>query len=427
MDQFTIRWSTEKDREKILACVGMGFSIQPEQSNKRMEKATTRLLSGSYPLAGSSDFCVVEDTSLPEKPIVSCACLMNDWWEYEGISFPVGRVEAVATHPNYQRRGLMRKVFHELHKESVERGHLFQAIVGIPYFYHNLGYTYGLRLHEQMIVPAPKTREESSIVCRKANLTDVNFLEDVFFLQHYQGPVFAPFSKNQWMYYIEEEGDHVRQPVLLERNGRRIGFFLTASMRGWKRLDISALAISRRSEWFTLFPEVQKAIEAYVLDIPTKPGCAPFEELSYALGPDHPVYTLLDGKKKTDEAWYIRIPDNKQFLKKIERALTMRLARSSYFCDHTGELRINLYTGGLLLRFDEGNIVGIEDWNISDYTNDSDFEIPEKDFWQLLMGYRSVDFLLENNPDVMVSSPAKELVDTLFPQKHSFVLPYEFK
>ena len=59
---------------------------------------------------------------------------------YEGVEFDAGLPELVGTHPDYRRRGLVREQFEVLHRWSKERGHLMQAIAGIPYYYRRFGY-----------------------------------------------------------------------------------------------------------------------------------------------------------------------------------------------------------------------------------------------------------------------------------------------
>ena len=56
------------------------------------------------------------------------------------MELDAGLPELVGTHPDYRRRGLVREQFEVLHRWSKERGHLMQAIAGIPYYYRRFGY-----------------------------------------------------------------------------------------------------------------------------------------------------------------------------------------------------------------------------------------------------------------------------------------------
>ena len=78
--------------------------------------------------------------------IVSALCLIPQTWTYDRIVFGVGRPELVATDPRYRRRGLVRAQMDVVHEWSRERGHLVQAITGIPWYYRQFGYEMALAL-----------------------------------------------------------------------------------------------------------------------------------------------------------------------------------------------------------------------------------------------------------------------------------------
>jgi len=95
-------------------------------------------MSGDHPACDASDFTVIEDTTTGS--IVSSACLIRQRFSYEEVELDAGLPELVGTHPDYRRRGLVGEQFEVLHRWSKERGHLMQAIAGIPYYYRRFGY-----------------------------------------------------------------------------------------------------------------------------------------------------------------------------------------------------------------------------------------------------------------------------------------------
>ncbi len=105
---------------------------------------TRDFVSEKHPTCGPENVFIVEETQA--KKIVSSMCLIPQSWTYAGISFGVGRPEAVATHPDYRSRGLVRKMFEVLHAQSAAMGHLLQGITGISWFYRQFGYEYALDL-----------------------------------------------------------------------------------------------------------------------------------------------------------------------------------------------------------------------------------------------------------------------------------------
>src|SRR5579883_617807 len=127
-----MRWSTAEDGEKIADLHGLVHRQQEDAApNDHYIRQIRGLVNGDHPLMGPQDFAIVEDTGREGEPVVASTCLWQHTWAYEGIPFGVGRPEAVATHPEYRRLGLIRALFELVHARSEARGDLVQAITGI--------------------------------------------------------------------------------------------------------------------------------------------------------------------------------------------------------------------------------------------------------------------------------------------------------
>ncbi len=98
------------------------------------------------------DVTVVEDTGTGR--IVSALFLIPQLWTYAGVTLKVGQPELIATHPDYRRRGLVRAQFDVVHEWSRRAGHVWQFISGIPWYYRQFGYTYGLDLPSRPVLLA---------------------------------------------------------------------------------------------------------------------------------------------------------------------------------------------------------------------------------------------------------------------------------
>ncbi|MFB7170996.1 GNAT family N-acetyltransferase [Streptomyces sp. NPDC056254] len=92
------------------------------------------------PDAGLSACTVVVDGDR----VVSTATLLDEELCIGGIRLPAGQVELVATDAEYEGRGLVRALMDWAHARSAARGHLVQAMIGIPYFYRLFGYEYAI-------------------------------------------------------------------------------------------------------------------------------------------------------------------------------------------------------------------------------------------------------------------------------------------
>lgn len=116
------RWSTATDEEKIGQCLAIVFRPGPDKPlNQGVINETQVMFSANFPLMGPGDWALVEDTTLPERPVVACLCCWSHCWSYGGIPFGVGRPEMVATRPEYRKRGLIRALFEMFHARSAAR------------------------------------------------------------------------------------------------------------------------------------------------------------------------------------------------------------------------------------------------------------------------------------------------------------------
>ena len=158
----------------------------------------------------------------------------------------------------------------------------------------------------------------------------------------------------------------------------------------------------------------------------TKLDAEPLREIAFQLGRAHPFYDVLGDELAArfvpPYAWYLRVADVPAFIRHIAPVLEERIAKSM-LCDHTGELKIDFYRGGLRLQFEQGKLMSAEPWRAPDYGDHSDAGCPPLVFLQLLFCYRSLAELRAFFPDVWASQPAALLIDTLFPKQPSAVQP----
>ncbi|MCB0025963.1 MAG: hypothetical protein KDD91_23190, partial [Caldilinea sp.] len=99
------RWSTPADEAAIARCLTSVFRNGPDAPiYPNIADEVRIMMSPGYPFMGPGDFAIVEDTSLPDRPIVACTCLWSHQWSYSGIRFGVGQPELVATLAAYRNR-----------------------------------------------------------------------------------------------------------------------------------------------------------------------------------------------------------------------------------------------------------------------------------------------------------------------------------
>ncbi len=443
------RWSTAADEAKIGACLAAVFRDKPEDPpNQKMINRLAILFSPGQPLMGPGDFAVVEDRSRADRPIVACACLWSHCWSYGGIPFGLGRPEYVATLAEYRNRGLIRAVFEMLHARSAAHGDLVQAITGIPYYYRQFGYEYALDLgggRTILVASIPPQKEGEAELCRirPTRESDVQAIMALYDQQAAGSLVWNEMTEDRWRYYITvldtpvvqrqapgEVGAERRLFMIVDRADQVCGVFGFATHRRGGTAYVGGLIMARHINWQAAMPSLLRALVQAAADIPDASSASldgtnpePMRELTFNLDKFHPAYDVWDRLAWHQEppyAWYVRVADVPGFLRHVAPVLERRLAES-VLTGYTGELKIDLYRGGLRLRFDNGKMVEAEPWRAPDYGDEAPAGCPPLVFLQLLFGRRSLAELRDSYPDLWTNAKATLLVNTLFPKRPSTV------
>lgn len=429
-----LRRSTPEDAEALGKYNGTMHVDPGEDYAGHIELWIKELLNGSHPTFNTDDFTIIEDTSTGE--IVSSLCLIDQTWAYEGIPFPVGRPELVSTHPDYRRRGLVRKQFEVVHQWSAERGQKLQFITGIPWYYRQFGYEMTLNLGGSRIIYLPaipklKDDQEEPFTFREAVETDIPFITSLHNHGVKRGMISGVRDEAIWQYNLfgrtPKSTMEIKMQIILDGSGEPVGFFSHSPTLHGVRLSIPSYELVEGVSWLEATPSVmrkaQEIGEQFAVEKSTEEKKATLNEITFNFGADHPSYhthprsmpRVLD-----PYAYYIRVPDLPDFIRTIAPALDERLAQS-YAVGYSGELKLNFYTDGLNLTFENGKIKAVESWEKPDRDKAS-AHFPDLTFLQLLFGYRSYDEIREAYADCYSNNnEAEVLLRILFPKKPSRV------
>src|SRR5258707_2339991 len=433
------RWSTREDTEHIADLCSKVFRDSEEEAfNEHMRSSVRLQMRGDHHLMGPGDYALVEDTRKEGNPVVACTCLWRSTWEYEGIPFGLGQPEYVATDPAYRKRGLIRGLFNMLHARSEAEGDLVQAITGISYFYRQFGYEYALELEGHRVayltlIPKAGKNRPRRYTLPLAASGDIPHVMELHDQQRQHSMVWSVASERFWRFQLEAGGDPLtnskqfRLLLLVDQAGVTQGYLLAATKRRSSNLMIMALNIAKGVSWQIVVVPILRALQSYGEQLPvTLPSVEEWRGISFMLGSSHPVYDALGQalapSLEPPYAWYVRVPNLLAFLDHIAPALEARLA-NSVAASYTGELKIDLYRGGLRMIFDQGHLRLIEPWRAPLYKSDAKAACPALVFLQLLFGYRSLDELRYAFPDIEVEGEAEVLLKALFPRKFTWVLP----
>ena len=380
------------------------------------ESAAVEHLLRKHPEMAHSDFFLVEDAT--RERIVSTTCLIPWRCQIEGVDLDVAMLEMVATHPEYRRRGLIRRQIEHFRQTVRERRFDLTIIQGIPYYYRQFGYAYACDHTRRDAIEAAcaisaigDAREP--VVLRQASRADLPTLSDFYRSAMARVQVRTVRTLAYWRYLLEEL-HYPFQLVARAADGPAVGYALVHPGRegtayiaeSWVPDQATALTVLRRL--------AQRRVKALHIAWPEH---GPLVQAARGLG-SRPLPT---------GQWLFRITDVAGLLHKLGPVLEQRLAESD-FSDLTADLCINLYHHGYVLRFRAGRLRGVEQAGFVDASmgaEGGDLNIPPDAFVRLALGYRGLDALRDAWPDIVVNSAARYLLDAMFPPMASyFCMPY---
>ena len=386
------------------------------------------LTSGKHPTMGLDDVWVVVDPAQADR-IVSALLLIPQVWCYEGIEIPVGKVELVATHPDYRRRGLIRELMTVAHQRSAELGHVMQCIAGIEHYYRRFGYGMAINLGADAQLPMtsiPKLKpdQEPKFTLRQAITDDIANLQKWEAYEYRDGGLKTQREPHHWDFDINHR--HLNTPyaldfrIIVDTDGQDVGFVGIHMDKYYRSIFIHHFIVGDPSSYLESFDDVLRAIQSiadeFYADLPADiyPTKIRFDNgLSTAL---KALTRKTDGGMLSEQvyAWYIRVEDIPSFIKLIAPVLEKRLAGSGAN-RFTGELKIGFYElNGIVLTFEDGKMTNVVSATIKQF--ESDTAMPYHTFLNILFGHRDWRELGHVLPEVNANRKADLLLSILFPK-----------
>ncbi|MBI1295937.1 GNAT family N-acetyltransferase [bacterium] len=419
-DNFRMRRATPADIETLTRFKALVHGSPGHPGHAIAERARS-WLDGSHPIVRPSDWTVIDDLTTGE--IVSTCALLSQRWQYGESEFGVGQIEFVGTHPDYRRLGLVRLQIEDLHAESERRGHLLQVIGGIPNYYRQFGYELALSWGGgrigyacQDIVETPITEGRHHI--RPATVDDLPQIAAFDRVGQRRSLLSVQRDDALWRLELDGRGElnvFRRLLFMIETDeGTPVGFFARHPKPHGELLWLSRCELAEGVNWLAVAPVIWQHLSTVDPAI-RKIGCW--------LGTDHPLYRVFPQRLAQVEpaaTFYIRIPDPALFVRQIVPVLEDRLARS-IAASYSGELRLNFYRSGLILKWEGGRLVDLLPWQKPN-VDQADLSFPDLTFYQTLLGHRSFVELAGAFADCLAhNEPARVLVDILWPKAPSQV------
>lgn len=425
-NSLVLRRVTQADTEPLAA-------FQTQNMHFPMGFHIREWLRGDHPTSALDGFTLVEETTSGD--IVSAACLLPQTLTYAGILFAAGRAEAVATCPDYRRRGLVRMQFEELHQWAGTQGQRLQIVEGATWLYRDFGYQPALdnnggmnsggRVVLRSCLPRLAGGEPEPFVARLATPSDLAFVRDLFTRSRSRYCLSVVEIPSVWEFLLRggEPGYNrwYDLRVIWDRENQPVGFVVHDP---WGCGRVMLYEVRDGVSWLAVTPSVIRAVYAECDRIAEK-NKDTFNGVAFSLAPGHPVFEVAAGwlTPLYDQhcEWGIRVPDMPGFVRHIASALDNRLAASPV-AGHTGELRLNFYRSGLRLNIVDGRITEVEAWTPAN-EGDGDAGFTGNLFTPLLFGHRTLDDLREMDRDCWARNyEATVLLNALFPKQSSHVM-----
>jgi hypothetical protein len=260
-------------------------------------------------------------------------------------------------------------------------------------------------------------------------LDDLPFLQELYTISCKSSLISCLRDRRIWEYELAPE----KKQSIVHRNlfiieaadkasgAKSVGYAEIPVLRD--KITVRELAIKQGSPFrdIALFLawELKKAYE-----LESEKWLKPVNEVTFRLGRNHIAYDALAPDLtmgKRGYAWYIRVGDLAQFIKRIAPVLEDRLS-ASVMAGYGGGLKLNFYRDHYLLTFAKGRLKSVDSYSPESFF-DGDAYFPDLTFLQLLFGYRSLEELDRAYADCYTTSSEKRvLLGILFPKRHSEVV-----
>lgn len=371
-------------------------------------------LSGLHPEM-THDCALVAVT--PENEIVGSVVLIPQRWQYGPVTLPVGQFEAIGVAPAYRRRGLAHALMDAAHRLSAGRDHVLQAVVGAPNLYRRFGYTYALRFRGGRTLDVERMpHPDADLIVRPAEAADCAALVALSAAAAARLLLRPLLDETRWEYDLaghSPDSDAAMQiDLVCTPTGTPIAYARSFPTPWDGELVVTELALQ---------PGAAASVAAALLaGWRTRYG-DDLTRIAWELDPEHPLFGAFEAllsPPRRPSAWYLRTPDLPALLAHLLPAFRQRLAAAQPVDVET--LTISMYGAGITLTITPEALTAVPwegEWH------EADAALPPDALLMLVMGYRGLDALLDNYPDVLVSPAAAKLLAALFPPQESQIVP----
>ncbi len=421
------------DRRDLPRFFGEVFQEAYSEEQTNLVVWTESLLAADHPATTDDDVWLVVDPAHEDR-IVSAMLLIPQTWRYESVRLGVGRVEIVATHKDYRRRGLIRELIQVAHERSASLGHTIQVITGIPHYYRRFGYTMAVDLGGFAAVPlaaVPKLAKDKTLQYTLRPATEAD-IPNIIVWEAWAGDhalLSTVRSEAEWHYEFTRPENHMwwlDVHIITHADGRDVGY-VALRQRHEHLVPCLAYIVGPDASYLDTYEDVLRGLKAHLED--RYPQDTP-AVIHFAAGMHEAFNTLTRSLypavvREDTYAWYVRAPSLAHLIREIAPVLEQRLHASGAH-GYNGTLKISFFNGeGLLVRLENGCIADAEDIAVRtpQDEDEADAAFPWHSFLSLVFGHRTYDTLKHVLPECHANGKAQVLLEVMFPRGRSWLMP----
>lgn len=391
----TLRRATPDDIDAILElnAVGNGRDIAEEMA-----------VVFEHGAMAASDYAV----AVVDGQVVATVGLLATTLLVGGVRLPVGQPEYIATDPDFQGHGLAGRLLARVQEWSEDRGDLVQVITGVPYFYRQFGYSYGLVRPPELAVPG-----EHELVMppgwqvRAAAMGDVDRIRELQATAQAAADVALCFADNLWPTFLALPA----APLLVAVRDGSVGAIGRLRLTPGSPVHIQALAADEVQGVAALLAGARARFPGATLLVAEREGSV----TRAVVGEDA---SLVSRRKSV----YSRVVSLARLLGAVTPVLDQRLSGSALAAEG-GVLDISTYTSAVRLRYELGRVVEVtEAAAIHEPDDVGAVGVPPDLVPQLVFGEGGA-LAIEDHPDVHLGRH-RPLMATFFPRQRVDLLTW---
>lgn len=334
-------------------------------------------------------------------------------WGMGGVPLKVAEMGCVGTHPEYRRRGLIRRLVKEFHRRVSEQGYDLSVIEGIPFFYRQFGYEYAVPLGEETRIRVDQIPyHETEHEVRPFTRADIPWAMEL--LSQTQEKFYLHSVRDPRIWEMQEKtgmaSDYMFEGYAVEEGGEVVAYLRISVNTKEKELVLMELTDTDQL--------TAQTVLRFLKEEGRRRG---LETLVARISYQNPITEHLTAvgavKRIPPYAWQIRVTDHVRMFWKMKPLFEARLAGST-FRRLTERLNFNFRSYTVQMTVDDGVISDIQRLETNE---DRTIGLNPLAFTQLLLGHRSRQELEMTYPDFRIRSSHRHLIDVLFPKLPSYI------